>query len=519
MTAREKRNSYFFFSSILLFVTAAAMGITLGLALALNKNISNLDNLTNTQLAIPSKILDINGELITEFFSDEKREIVPLDSVPDNQIQALLTREDDNFFDHNGVSIRGFFRALFNNLLYVINPRRGFFSGFSTLTMQMAGTRHDDRSNISVSRKLREIWWAFQLERRFTKHEILEQYLNSMYFGHNTYGIEAASQFFFGHSVVENTPAESVMLVIQLAAPNRFSPLINPVLARSRQKHILGQMVNSGYFTRTEADSSYEAYWANFDWSRPPTDSPYFNRLARDKAPYFSEYIRNEVQNYLFGQQNVYRDGYTIHTTLNLEYQREADRIIEENLELWNRNYINDRTTRSNFASRELIDIIELISLSFGAEDLRIAGSQDRKHAIEFFQKDVVPVMDMLSMTLGIPELKTLSNLAYEKSRRSVQKNTVQAALITLDNENGHILAMLGGSGFNRNNQYNRATDGKLMPGSAFKPLYFSEAINSGMFTASSLVNDSPRTFTSPNGENYTPSNYDGLWAGPYTDS
>ncbi len=513
MQLTGKRRTFVLLFAGSLFAVAAALGAALGMSLAANRNTRNMDELMASRPAIPSQILDINGELITEFFSDEKRDLIPITSLPENQIYALLTREDAPFYQHTGVSLGGFIRAIINNTLYVIT-NKGYFSGFSTLTMQVAGARHADRTDISVSRKLKEIWWSYQLERRFTKQEILEQYLNSVYFGHNTYGVEAASQFFFGHSAVGNSPAEAVMLVIQLAGSGLYSPIIQPDAARSRQREILDQMVSVGHISPDDADTSFDAYWNNYDWSRSPTDSPYFNRLANDKAPYFSEYIRTEIEQYLFGQQDIYRDGYTIHTTLNLDYQLEAEKQVAQGLRQWNLVYRNDRDTKTNYASSELVETIDLISLVFNLPEIRIAGAQEQRRAQEYLVNELAPIMDMMSMTFGLNDLKSLTNVTYDRALTHSKMNNVETALITLDNEKGYILAMIGGSEFNRNNQFNRAMDAKVMPGSAFKPLYYSAAISSGAITPSTLIHDSPRVFISPDGTPYTPGNYAGRWAG-----
>jgi len=508
-----KRRTVVLLFAGLLFAVAAALGTALGLSLAANQNTRNMDELMASRPAIPSRLLDINGELITEFFSDEKRDIIPITSLPENQIYALLTREDAPFYKHTGVSLGGLIRAVINNALYVIT-NKGYFSGFSTLTMQVAGARHADRTDISISRKLKEIWWSYQLERRFSKEEILEQYLNSVYFGHNTYGVEAASQFFFGHSAVENSPAEAVMLVIQLAGSGLYSPIIKPDAARGRQKEILNQMVSAGHITTEEADTSFNTYWSNFDWSRSASDSPYFNRLANDKAPYFSEYIRTKIEQYLFGQQDIYRDGYTIHTTLNLDFQREADKEVSQGLIKWNKAYRNDRDTKTDYASTDLVQTIDLISLVFDIPEIRVAGAREKRRAEEYFENELAPVMDMMAMTFGLSDLKTLTNITYKKTRSNTQMNNVETALITLGNENGYILAMIGGSEFNRNNQFNRAMDAKVMPGSAFKPLYYSAAISSGTVTPATRIYDSPRVFISPDGTPYVPGNYAGRWSG-----
>jgi len=497
----------------LLFVCATLLGIGLGLNLAATHNVRNTEELITSRPAIPSQLLDINGELITEFFSDEKRNLIPITAIPENQVYALLTREDAPFYKHSGVSFSGLIRAIINNILYLLTDK-GYFSGFSTLTMQVAGARHADRTEISIERKLKEMWWAYQLERRFTKQEILELYLNSVYFGHNTYGLEAASRFFFGHSAAENTPAEAVMLVIQLVGSGLYSPIIQPEAARNRQREILNQMVRAGHIDSEVANDSFEEYWKNFDWSRSTNDSPYFDRLAKDKAPYFSEFIRNEVEKYLFGQQDIYRDGYTIHTTLNLDYQKKADELIMEGLRIWNRKYQNYRDVTSRYTLNNLDKTIALLSLVFDIPGIQAADSRKMGTARNFVINQLTPVTDMMSMVFGLNDLKSAANISYEHVQVYQKMNNVETALITLDNKTGYILAMVGGSGFNRNNQFNRAMEAMLMPGSAFKPLYYSAAISSGAFTAASRIHDGPRIFISPDGTSYIPDNYNGVWSG-----
>ena len=496
-----------------LFACAILFGTASGLNLAATRNVRNTEELNTSRPAIPSQLLDINGEVITEFFSEEKRNLIPITTISEDQIYALLTREDAPFYKHTGVSLSGLMRAIINNVLYFVT-NKGYFSGFSTLTMQVAGAKHADRTEISINRKLKEIWWAYQLERRYTKQEILELYLNSVYFGHNTYGVEAASRFFFGHSATENTPAEAVMLVIQLAGSGLYSPITQPKAARDRQREILNQMVSAGHLDSEVANASFEDYWNNFDWSRPATDSPYFDRLANDKAPYFSEFIRNEIEKYLFGQQNIYRDGYTIHTTLNLDYQREADEHIRKGLQIWNRKYQNYKDNRGRYAPKSLIETIDLLSLVFDIPGIQAVKAQEKVGARKFVINELTPVTDLMSMIFGLNDLKSIANISYEHVLGYQKMNNVETALITLDNKTGYILAMVGGSEFNRNNQFNRAMEATLMPGSAFKPLYYSAAISSGKFTPASRIHDGPRIFISPDGTPYIPSNYAGTWSG-----
>lgn len=197
----------------LLGIVSAGLGISLGFALATTRNTINTENFGVYQPATPTQILDINGNLITEFFGDEKRDVVSITDLPKSLIKALITREDSSFFHHNGFNFIGFSRALYNNIF------GSYTSGGSTLTQQVAGHLYADRRDKTVTRKIRELWWAWQLERQLSKYEILEIYLNKMSLGHGVNGVEAASQYFFGHPANQNTIAENVMLVIQYALP------------------------------------------------------------------------------------------------------------------------------------------------------------------------------------------------------------------------------------------------------------------------------------------------------------
>ncbi|HPO03001.1 MAG TPA: transglycosylase domain-containing protein, partial [Treponemataceae bacterium] len=187
MFGRKNRNSLIPLMLILFF--SALGGALIGLNVALVRNLKNNEHFTEFNPALPTRILDINGELITEFASDEKRELITLDALPPHMINALLTREDQIFYKHNGFSVKALARAVFGQLT------GRSLGGGSTITQQVAGTLYLDRSEISITRKIKELWWALQLERRYSKDEILELYLNKMYFGGGTYGVNAASKF------------------------------------------------------------------------------------------------------------------------------------------------------------------------------------------------------------------------------------------------------------------------------------------------------------------------------------
>ncbi len=490
----------------LLGVVSAGLGTSLGFAMAITKNTQNTENFGVYQPATPSQILDINGNLITELFGDEKRDVVSITDLPKSLIKALITREDAQFFQHNGFNIMGFSRALFNIIT------GAYVSGGSTLTQQVAGHLYADRTDLRISRKITELWWAWQLERQLTKYEILEIYLNKMALGHNVYGVEAGSQYFFGHPANENNIAENVMLVIQYALPGLYSPIRQPDRAKVQQKNILNQVVENGYISQEEADNTYTLFWQNWDWSRDNINTAYTER--EDQAPYFSEHVRTELDNMLYGQRNMYRDGYEVHTTLNLDYQKQADVILSRNLQNWNKIYKNNRGRRMDFIDEEFVPVFDMLSLLFNIDSIRIAGSQDEKNAEDLYEDEIVPTLDILSQVFGLDNVKSVVEFSYDKIDSQLDKSNIETALITLDNETGYILAMVGGSKFEWGNQNNRALNGYLQPGSTFKPIFYSYAISSGQFTLASRIFDGPTVFYSSDGRPYTPLNYIGEWKG-----
>ena len=489
----------------LCIILSVIIGVVLGRTLSEIRNTDIRADLQNYEPALPTQILDRNGDLITELFSDEKREIVPVDKLPKHLIYALISREDANFYEHNGLSFKHFFRALYNIVA------GNYFSGFSTLTMQVAGAHYADRTEISVTRKIKEVWYAFQIEKALTKNEILEIYINEVYFGHGTYGVESASQFYFGHSASEITLAEAAILVIQLASPALYSPINHPDTARSRQVDVLNEMVELGYCSRAEADSSFTDYWDNFDYSRSNIASAYIGNDSL--APYFSEYVRLQLNDMLYGAVDVNKDGYIVHTTLDLDIQGSAQRIMGRAYPDINRRYQEYSDDRYNIVNEQYVSIVDLLSLTFNIGDIRVTGAKQKSIATELFYDELNPALYMLSSMFGLKDLNSAALAGYNKNKIRSQKNTVEGALITLENNTGRILAMIGGSDF-ETKQYNRAVDATVQPGSTIKPLYYSAAISSRKFTTATRLYDGPIVFFDESGNPYEPLNFLGTWDG-----
>ncbi|OHD10557.1 MAG: penicillin-binding protein [Spirochaetes bacterium GWB1_48_6] len=491
--------------AIAVVVAAIVLGVMFGVAIASVRNIASVENFTTFDPPLPSRLLDNEGRLITEFASSEKREIVSIKDVPQHLIDALVTREDQAFWTHPGFTLRGYLRAA----LGIITGKN--LGGGSTITLQLSGTLYADRRDISFRRKFVELWWALQLERRFSKQEILEMYMNRMIMGPGVYGVEAASKYFFGHSARDITIAEAAILVIQLASPTRYNPIRNPNIARERSREVLNQMIELGYVDEEAANTSFALHWDNYDYTRVANDSFY---ARDDKAPWFSEYVRRQLEDMLYGSTDLYKDGLTIHTTLDLDYQAIADSYMTRYIAQVNKEYAVSSSQRLREAERIYAPMAELLGLAFNLEDIFFNETKIRGKSMEYYRKDINPTIDAMALMFGLEPLKAATNASYGLSKTEMEKNTVEGALITIDNETGYIKALVGGSKFEQSNQLIRATQAKLMPGSCFKPLYYSAAIDSRRFTPGTLIYDAPVVFYNEDGTPYIPLNYKGEWQG-----
>ncbi len=487
-------------------VAAVLIGVLLGLGLASVRNFNTEEELDVTLSALPTQLFDIKGRLITEFFSDEKREIVSLEEVPRHLIDAVLTREDQNFYRHQGLDPK---RILSAAIGYFTGSYRG---GASTLTIQVAGNKFADRREYSVRRKLKEFWYAKLLEMRYAKNEILAFYLNEMPFGGGTNGVEAASKFYFRKSVRDITLAEAVLLVNVLSSHTRYSPLKNPEIARERQKQILDEMVRLGYTTREAADLSFEEYWTNYDFTRYASYGAFSER--EDRAPWFSEYVRIQLEDMLLGSQDIYRSGLKVYTTLDLDYQQIADEVMSEGIQRVNEMYREQSDTRARHGDATFVPLVEMLALAFDLGDIKDAGSRQRSETERIFHRELGPVTDLVSTLFDLQELKKPAQVSALQLRREEQRSIVEGALVCIDSRTGYVYAVVGGSRFSSANQFNRAVQGGLQPGSSFKPLYYSAAIEQRKVTPATMLMDRPSVFWNDDGTPYVPLNFRGEWQG-----
>ncbi|MBQ0051519.1 MAG: PBP1A family penicillin-binding protein [Treponema sp.] len=503
---QQIRKSTFILTAAL-FVCAIILGASLGLGLSYTKYIKDNENFTEFNTALPTKLLDINGELITELASEEKREIISINKLPQHMIDALLSREDKKFYTHKGFNIIALTRALLGQVVLRKN-----LGGGSTLTQQIAGTLYCDRTEKSIMRKLKELWWAIQMERRYSKDEILELYLNKIYFGGGTYGVNAASKYYFGHDATQITPAEAAVLVVQLSNPAHYNPFDYPNRAMDRQRYVLNAMVDSGYITESQADESFDEFWANFDYTRTSAQT---NMNREDKAPWFSEYVRRELSGMIYGTDDIYSSGFTVNTTLNLRNQLIAQDTMSRYIAYANRSYQRSSSERKNSAFKIYTPITELLALTFDLHALKDSESRNESISLSTYTNTINPIVDVMSLMCGLDSLKLgVVNKANQVVKNNVGKTTIEGTMIAVENETGYITSLVGGSKYDSENQFIRAVQAKIQPGSSFKPLYYSAAIDSRQFTPASIISDTPVVFHTADGKPYIPQNFRGEWKG-----
>lgn len=491
--------------SFFTIVFAIIIGFGIGSTFAGVVNNANSDDFGVVKMAEASKIYDIKGRLITELFAEQKREVVSIHEMPPFLIQAILTREDREFYSHGGFNFWRTVRAAFNNII------GGGVQGASTITQQLAGLLYSNRSEKTIFRKLVELYYALQLEKKLSKDEILELYLNQMYFGHGCYGVEAASQFHFGHSVREISPAEASMLVIQLANWNEYSPLKNPVKARKMQSTILDDMIALGFIEREEADASFNNYWQNFDVTRQNAGA---FQLREDRAPYFTMHVLQKLDEMIYGDMDVYQDGLEIYTTLNLDFQAKADELMKTRLESVNVAYSREIDTRSTAAESFFLPVTDLLSLNFNMPHMHVDKRRHMIDSIDVFADEINPTMDIVSSMFGLEQPKDIAKEIYRWQIQRMKKTSIQGALICIDPNTGYIYAMVGGREFTTESQINYATQAAINPGSAFKPLFYSAALEQKRISPSTILKDVAMYFVEPSGKLYIPNNYGEVFRG-----
>jgi penicillin-binding protein 1A len=301
------------FAVIIVLLGGISAGVLAGAFFALTHDLPQIRKLETFRPHAVTRVYSADKELLAELFL-EKRDPVPLKSIPHYLTAALIATEDRKFYHHSGVDIKGIARAIIKDI-----RAGGFVEGASTITQQLAKTLFLTPRK-TIVRKIKEAILAFQLERRYTKDEILELYLNQVYFGSGAYGVQSAAKFFFGKPVQDLNLTECALIAGMPKSPSRYSPLVNKALARKRRNIVLEQMLTLENITTEEYDQAVNSEIKLDDGSK-----------SLNRAPYFVEYLQKNLER-LLGAAQLYKGGLSIYTTLDLDLQETAQSAVDEGL-------------------------------------------------------------------------------------------------------------------------------------------------------------------------------------------
>ncbi len=290
----------------------ALVGILGGVLYAQLQDLPDITNLNEFKPSEATRIFDINGDLISQLWL-EQRTIVPLEKIPQTLQDAVIAIEDDRFYQHYGVDPLGILRAFLNNIAH-----HNRIQGGSTITQQLARNLFLTHEQ-TLTRKIREALLALQIERNYTKKQILEMYLNEIYFGEASYGVESAARTYFGKHVEELTLPECAMLASFPKAPNDYDPYKHPLAALSRRNLVLSTMAEKSFITLQEATEA----------KNTPIE---LKKIEVQNAPYFVEYVRQQLEA-RYGSNAVYKGGLSVYTTLDFKLQEAAQKALSKGLE------------------------------------------------------------------------------------------------------------------------------------------------------------------------------------------
>jgi penicillin-binding protein 1A len=452
-----------------------------GYGIYLFSGLPSLEKIENPKAELATKVYSADGEVLDQFYI-KNRSHLALQDIPKSVINALIATEDKDFYDHWGVDLVRFMKAMVKNV-FALRLKEGA----STITQQLSRNLylgHNDRNVFdTVTRKIREFLTAIQLERNFTKDEILEFYLNVVYFGRGAYGVQAASQVYFGKSPADLNLAEISTLIAMLKGPGYYDPTNHPERAANRRNVVISQMLKYGYISDAEAEEA--------------RDEQLQLRTAEEIreagiAPHYVEYVRKQLgikaEKYGF---DMYRDGIAVYTSIDSRMQRYANRAIEEHLSTYQKLFDSqwDWSKEKDVLTRVI--------------DQSIHTSPEWQKAETDAQQDSV-------------YLALKNNKAWVDSMKQVAK-TIEVGFIAIDPKTGNILALVGGrNGKSFKYGLNHVTQIRRQPGSAFKPFVYTVAIDNG-YPPSFEIQNLPVTIMMADGTRWTPSNSDGEFGGKLT--
>ena len=496
-----------FFSTVVFFIFSTLWYFSVGLP--------DYKKLSNYQPPISSRVYSEDNRLIAEY-AIEKRLFIPYDSIPEKIINSFLSAEDKNFFSHPGIDAKGILRAIIKNLKNISQNKR--LEGASTITQQVA-KNFLLTNEVSMKRKIKEAILAFRIERAYTKERILELYLNQIYLGQGTYGIAAASLEYFDKSIKDLDYPETALLAALPKAPSKYNPYKFPEIAKFRRNLVLENLEENKFIKKKELNMFKE------------TELKLKRRKIEivNEANSYTEEVRRIVKD-IYGFEKLYSQGLSISTPLRINYQIQALKSLRQGIEDYDRrkgwrgpvaNQIKNKNWQNKISQFKLDPTLnwylaEIISLN---KDEIIFETIDKKKTskgrIAF--KDIKWTIPKKKL---IQDVHKIGDIIFVKRSNSSwllkQYPKVNGGIVALDPFTGEILALAGGFNF-RTSEFNRVTQAKRQPGSAFKPIVYAAALENG-FSPNSIILDAPFVESQGVGlKNWKPENYGKKFYGPTT--
>lgn len=512
---------------LVLFVGGGTAGVLWYVA----QDIPPLESLREYQPSLVSRVYSDDRQVIGQYYV-ERRILTPLSEVPQSLTQAVIAVEDARFFEHPGLDVIGILRALWTNV-----RRGGKVEGASTITQQLARSLFLSPERTYL-RKFKELILAYKIELILTKDEILEMYLNQIYFGQGAYGVRAAALTYFGKELGELTIAESAFLAGLPKSPSHYSPYKNLQRAKKRQEHVLARMEEAGFLTAEERSQAA---------AEPLT----FRSPGADQiAPHFIEYVRQHLMAG-YGEQMVYKGGLQVFTTLNIEMQQAAERAVQNGLRALDKRQgwrgpigrqevgllptsLKQRDRAAPATLPKDGEIVQAVVTNVAKDHaVVVAGQAVGRLALEDMAwarrrlkgTSSVSAVSVMEKATVLQLLKPgdvievrVKNRAGEVVQFALEQTPlVEGALVALDPRNGSVRAMVGGYNFQQS-EYNRAVMAHRQPGSAFKPIIYATALDQGLSPAT-LVVDAPVVYEDEEDPEKTwkPENYEKRFFGVMT--
>jgi penicillin-binding protein 1A len=500
------------FTLILLFVLAAVAGAVSGALVIFASDLPQISALDDYAPSTITRVYGGGGEVLAEF-ATQRRIVITYDQIAPTMRQAIMAAEDDDFNTHMGLSIT---RIIVTVVRDIVEGKR---AGASTLTQQLTRKLFltDEKT---WERKIKEALLAIQIEKRYTKNEIITLYCNQIPWGHGTYGVEAAARLYFNKSAKDVTLEEAALLAGIIQAPARHSPYVNPQNALRRRNYALDRMAEEGFITREQAAAARKRPIVTA--GRPDLDA---------EAPFFVENVRQHLEE-KFGARQLYENGLAVHTTLDVRLQRAAERALDDGLRRLDKRRGFRRPINvvaqgqaiagySNAAWRQPVQVGGTVPALVTEVDGTRARFRVGAATGELDRRDYQWTGKTTAAFLKPGDLVSVRVAEIDQAAGRIvgtldQTPEVEGAVIALQNRTGKVLAMVGGFSFDRS-RFNRATQAMRQLGSTFKPIVYAAAIDRG-YTPASILQDSPISYNAGPGQPpYEPLNYDKTFEGPIT--